>query len=144
MDHMVIVVEYLQNLAFGNVQLLSYKAKSKTVVHYLLWVNVWLNVLPLDTHCNCCEEQKTQGGIIYPCRGVPLEALFRMSLTQTKYVNFYLTFFLAKGFLYVKCNEWQENIQWLPLFFFQSFSVFCLNFSIHSDNKSNKKHTNKK
>ena len=92
------VVACLQNLAFGNVQLLSYKAKSQIVVYYLFWLNVWLNVWPLNRHCNCCEEQKTHGGIIYPCRGIPLNALFRISLTQTKSVNFYL-FFLAKGYL---------------------------------------------
>lgn len=93
------VVECLQNLAFGNVQLLSYKAKSQIVVCYLFWLNGWLNVLPLNSHCNCCEEQKTHSGIIYPCRGIPLEALFRISLTQTKCVNFCLTFFLAKRYL---------------------------------------------
>lgn len=58
MHHMVKVVECLQNLAFGNFQLLNYKAKSQMVEYYL----IWLNVLPLNSLLTVVKNRRLTMG----------------------------------------------------------------------------------
>lgn len=55
---MVKVVECLQNVAFGNFQLLNHKAKSQMVEYYL----IWLNVLPLNSLLTVVKNRRLTMG----------------------------------------------------------------------------------